>query len=91
MGDSPHGHGRSEVYDRPALVRAIKKERRRLGLRARALREKRKLTQEAAAELIGIHAKHVVRIESGGANVTIATLVAMASAYRVALVDLFVD
>jgi transcriptional regulator with XRE-family HTH domain len=47
------------------------------------------LSQEAAAERIGIHAKHLQRIETGSVNVTIATLVAVAVAYSVPLLRLF--
>jgi len=36
-----------------------------------------------------MHPVHVSRIESGEANVTIGTLVALAIAYRVTLRDLF--
>jgi transcriptional regulator with XRE-family HTH domain len=53
------------------------------------LRTERKLTQAEAAEAVGVHPVHVSRIESGEANVTIGTLVALAIAYRVALRDLF--
>jgi DNA-binding XRE family transcriptional regulator len=86
---SRFGHGRSETRDRPALVAAARRERRRLGARLRALRTERKLTQAEAAEAVGVHPVHVSRIESGEANVTIGTLVALAIAYRVALRDLF--
>lgn len=86
---SPHAHGRSEVWARPGLEAAILKERRLLGARLRALRVERHLTQEAAAESIGVHAKHLVRVELGQANVTIASLVAIATAYGVPLRTLF--
>lgn len=86
---SPHSHGRSEVWERAALKRALGQARRRLGVRLRALRKERELSQESASELIGIHAKHLQRIENGTANVTIVTLVAIALAYRVPLHRLF--
>jgi DNA-binding XRE family transcriptional regulator len=86
---SPFGHGRSETRDRPALVAAARRERRRLGKRLRAIRAERGLTQAKAAEAIGVHPVHVSRIETGDANVTIDTLVALAVAYRVELRDLF--
>jgi DNA-binding XRE family transcriptional regulator len=86
---SRHDHGPSEVWERPALKRAIKREQQKLGLRLRALREKKGLMQEDAAEKMGVHAKHVSRMEMGDANVTIATLVAAAVAYGVPLKVLF--
>lgn len=49
------------------------------------------MSQEAAAELIGIHSKHLQRVENGAANVTMATLVALSLAYRVPLPTLFLD
>ena len=66
-------------------------ERRRLGEALRALRAERGLSQEEAAERAGVHAKHLQRIEGGNANVTLATLVALARAYRVAPVKLFAE
>ena len=86
---SPHSHGRSEVWARPAVAKAIAKAKRTLGLRIRALREERSWTQEQAAEAIGVHAKHIVRIEGGTANVTIATIVAVATAFKVPVAALF--
>jgi uncharacterized protein len=70
-------------------MRALREEQRKLGERLRALREDRALTQEEAAETIGLHAKHLQRLESGLANVTLATLVAIAFAYRTPLKGLF--
>ena len=49
---SPHAHGRSELKERPAVMRAFREEQRRLGARLRALREDRALTQEQAAEVV---------------------------------------
>ena len=40
---------------------------------------------------MGLHAKHVQRVEAGTANVTLATLVAMVLAYKVPLRVLFED
>lgn len=71
------------------MRRAVEKERRLLGQRLFALRAARELSQEQAAELMGIHPKHLQRIEIGSANVTVATLVAAALAYRVPLRALF--
>jgi len=86
---SPHAHGRSELKERPAVMRALREEQRRLGARLRALREGRALTQEQAAEQIGLHSNHLQRLERGAANVTLATLVAVALAYRVSIRSLF--
>ena len=83
-----HAHGPSEVRTRPEMVRAVDQELRLLGARLRAMREARGLTREAAAEAIGIHAVHVARLETGAANVTFATLVAVATAYNVTLATL---
>jgi DNA-binding XRE family transcriptional regulator len=81
--------GRSEIWDRRAVVAAARRERTRVGDRLRKLREARGFSQERAAERIGIHAKHLLRVEQGDANVTIATLVAAAIAYGVQVRDLF--
>ena len=88
---SRHTHGRSELWDRRAVVEAVRLERKRLGTILRAIREKRTLTQEQAAEKAGLHPKHIVRIEGGLANVTRATLVALAAAYGTTLRDFFTD
>lgn len=86
---SPYTHGRSEVWDRAALAREISKVRRRLGQHLRELRKARELSQEAAAEAIGIHPKHLQRIERGVGNATVATLVAISVAYKVEIPSLF--
>jgi DNA-binding XRE family transcriptional regulator len=82
-------HGPSEVWARPAIKRAIERARKRLGLRLRAIREEKGLTQEEAAEKAAIHAKHLGVIEGGKANATFGTLVALAFAYEVPLSALF--
>jgi transcriptional regulator with XRE-family HTH domain len=56
----------------------------------RRLREERGLSQERAAELAGVHEKYLSRLESGRANPTLSTLVAMARAYGVEIDALFV-
>jgi transcriptional regulator with XRE-family HTH domain len=71
------------------LAPLIKRELRRLGNRLRELREERGLTQEQAAEMIGVHPKSMPRIEGGTANPTLATLVAASMAYKVPLRELF--
>jgi transcriptional regulator with XRE-family HTH domain len=74
---------------RASLKKPIERSQRRLGLRLRQLREERKLTQEQAAELAGLHAKHLSVIENGGVNVTFSSLVALAYAYEVSLAAFF--
>jgi transcriptional regulator with XRE-family HTH domain len=73
------------------LQKLILRQRREIGARVRGVREKKGLTQEQAAELTGIHAKHVGRIEAGSTNVTISTLIALAAAYEVRLAAFFED
>ena len=80
---SRHAHGRSELWDRPEIVARVLKERRRLERRLGALRRERDLTQTETAELAGLHPIHVARIETGVANATIATLVALTCAYSI--------
>lgn len=82
-------HGPSEVTLRPSLKKPIESAQKRLGLRLRQLREERDLTQEQAAELAGLHAKHLSVIENGGVNVTIASMVALALVYKVSLSAFF--
>ncbi|QDE94213.1 hypothetical protein BHS06_24565 [Myxococcus xanthus] len=67
----------------------MKRELRRLGERLRQLRLGRGLTQEQAAEAIGVHPKHIIKMEQGAANVTVATLVAASVAFKVPLRELF--
>ncbi|MBM7117659.1 helix-turn-helix domain-containing protein [Archangium primigenium] len=88
-GKTSTKRGRSEVWTRGPTARAIKRELRRVGVRLRELRQERGLTQEQAAEAIGVHPKHVIKMEQGNANFTMATLVAAAVAYKVPLRDLF--
>jgi DNA-binding XRE family transcriptional regulator len=73
------------------LAPIIKRERKRLGMRLRELRTAQGLTQEQAAEMIGIHAKYMPRVEAGRANLTVDTLIAASVAYEVALSDLFTE
>jgi transcriptional regulator with XRE-family HTH domain len=62
---------------------------KRLGGRLRDLRVERGLSQEEAAEVMGIHPKSMPRLEGGTTNPTVATLVAASVAYKVPLRDLF--
>lgn len=88
---SPHSHGKSEVKARPAVMREVERERKRVGLRLRRLRERAGLTQEAAAERTGLHVKHLQRIERGAANATLMTLVACAVAYGLSVASVLAD
>ena len=82
-------HGPSEVWSRPAIKKAIARAQKRLGLKLRAIREEKGLTQEDAAEKAGVHAKHLGVIEGGKANATFGTIVALAFAYEVSLSAFF--
>jgi DNA-binding XRE family transcriptional regulator len=86
---SPHDHGASEVKAQPGVARAFERVRRQIGRRLRALRVELALSQETAAERIGIHAKHLGRLERGEVNVTVITLVGLALAYGTTVADLF--
>jgi transcriptional regulator with XRE-family HTH domain len=87
---STKDHSGSEVWSRPTIRRAISREGRKLGARLRELRRERGLTQEQAAELSGLHAKHLGVIETGGQrNVGLASLVALSVAYGVPVGALF--
>lgn len=88
---SPHSHGRSEVWTRKDLAPAIKRTLGNLGARLRKLRVARGLSQEEAADLMGLHPKSLPRIEGGTANPTVATLVAASVAFKVPLSALFTE
>lgn len=60
----------------------------RLGRRVRDGRKKLKLTQEQAAEKMGLDEKHLQLIETGQTNPTVATLVAVARGLGVDAGDL---
>jgi transcriptional regulator with XRE-family HTH domain len=68
---------------------AITREQRRFGRALRALRLVRGLTQEQEAEKMRVHPKQLTRLEGGGVNVALATLVAASMAYKVPLHELF--
>lgn len=63
----------------------------KLGRRLRALREARKLSQEALAAAAQIDPKHYQELEHGRTNATMATIVAVARALGVKLAVLFDD
>lgn len=90
---SPSGKSHSRKPPEPStpgdLDARVERELKRLGKRLRDARHARGLSQEQAAELIGVHAKYMPRLESGGANPTVTTLVAASTAYGITLCDLF--
>jgi XRE family transcriptional regulator, regulator of sulfur utilization len=61
---------------------------KRVGANIRALRLKRKMTQDVFAERAGLHRAHVGEIERGESNVTIQTLKLVADTLKVRVVDL---
>jgi transcriptional regulator with XRE-family HTH domain len=81
--------GPSEVKQRPQVMRALRQEQQRLAARLRGMREERELTQEQAAERIGLSIIQYGRLERGQANVSLATLVGVAAAFRVRVAELF--
>jgi transcriptional regulator with XRE-family HTH domain len=85
----PRTHGPTGIPAPENLTPIIKRERKRLGQRLRELRRERGLSQEQAAEMIGIHPKYMPRVEAGRANLTVDTLIAASVAYKVELQDLF--
>ena len=88
-GVSHRESSRSEISRRNETDPHFATERRLLGHHLRKLRTERNLTQEAAAEQIGLHPIHLGRLEGGSENVTFATLIAISLAYGVAIRDLF--
>ena len=61
---------------------------RKFGQRVQALRLQHELTQEDAAREIGLSRKQLVRIEAGEANLTFASMIAIAKAYGVEVWEL---
>lgn len=86
---SPFAHGRSETRTRAKAQEALEREQLRLGRHLLALRVERGLSQEAAAELAGVHEKYLSKLERGQANPTLSTLLSVASAYGVQLSSCF--
>jgi DNA-binding XRE family transcriptional regulator len=86
---SPYAHGRSETRTRAHAQDALEREQVRLGRYLLGLRVARGLSQEAAAELAGVHEKYLSKLERGLANPTLSTLLGVATAYRVPLSSCF--
>jgi len=61
---------------------------KQVGANIRALRRKRKLSQDIFAERSGLHRAHVGEIERGESNVTIQTLKIIADTLGVRIADL---
>ena len=78
---------RSEARGTPAVRKAL----RALGIRLRALRQERGLTQEGVADLARLDGKHVQAIEAGRVNVTVATLVGLSKSLDVEIGRLFAE
>jgi transcriptional regulator with XRE-family HTH domain len=72
-----------EIHEAPDLVM------RDVGRRIAEVRRSRHWTQEEAAERLGMPLKNLQRIERGLQNLTIRTLVRVASTFGVRTADLF--
>ncbi len=77
------------VKDKDEVKAEIPRSAQRLGRRLRRIREELGLTQEAAAERIGMHRVYVQEIERGVANPTLEMLVSVALGYGVTVEALF--
>lgn len=86
---SLHTRNRSELWQKSQLVSTFERQKERLGKRLKARRQDLSLTQEQAAELIGVHPNQLQRIEAGKKNVTLLVLMAVAGAYKLRLRDVF--
>ena len=86
---SPAARRASEIWNNSAVKVQIEEELHAIGERLRAVRFEVGLSQESAAERIGIHPKHLQRAEHGGSNVTVGTLVAAAIGYGVPVIRFF--
>lgn len=84
---------RAKADERPSQVhkRSARylREAKLLGLRVRALREAEDWTLEKMAERCDLDLKHLQKIESGQLNVTLVTLVRIASGLRQPMHTLF--
>ena len=58
------------------------------GIRLRALREERKLSQEKLAEMADLHRNYVGNLERGNSNVSLLTIVKLARSLNVKPVKL---
>jgi transcriptional regulator with XRE-family HTH domain len=78
---------RSEARSDPDALRTFNK----LGKRIRTLRLERKTTQEALAEKAALSVQHLLDLEHGRSNPTLASLIGIARGLGVSLHELFDD
>jgi transcriptional regulator with XRE-family HTH domain len=67
------------------------KTRRTIAGNVRRRRKELELTQEAAAQLIGMAMRHLQKLEAGEVNVTINTLCKVAQTFDMEVGDLFIE
>ena len=84
-----HDHGQSEIWKRPELVASVKEAMTAVAYNLLVLRKRQGLSQERLAELAGLHAKHIQRLEKAAKNTTVATIAALAKALEVPIGTLF--
>ena len=63
----------------------------KLGARIKYYRNRKKLSQEALAEIVSVNNDHISRIEGGRIHPSLTVLVAIANALDVSVDDLLVD
>jgi transcriptional regulator with XRE-family HTH domain len=68
---------------------ALRKHRKIVGAKIRSYRKKAGMSQELLAERSELHVKYLSRVELGYVNISLDSLVRIAGALRIKLVDLF--
>lgn len=68
---------------------AAKQLARRVGLRVRALREARNVSQEQLGDLAALHRTFIGRVERGETNITVLSLMRICEALDVSLKEFF--
>lgn len=63
----------------------------KLGARIKYYRNKKKMSQEALAEMVSVNHEHISRIEGGHIHLSLTVLVAIANSLDVSVDDLLVD
>ena len=91
MPRKPHSHGRSEIWSNEVFLSLWPKIQSQTAKRMRCARKRAGLSQEELSERVGLHCKSVQRMERGGTNPTLATLLAYACACGCELTDLLGD
>ncbi len=81
--------GRSEFWEHPKIVAALRAERRRLAVRAQAIRNGLGLTQEQAAEAAALTVRAIAKLEGGKLGTSTTTLIVLAFGYKIAVRDFF--